>query len=150
MITLREPETWLHIARVFDGYSEDLRGLFTTDHPRATDPDEKARILRFLRGGEPVFAYRCRSHDQITPAPVPMVPMVFATDGEWVWSMGTAYYLDVHGLLPESRFLDHIVARGYHVPALDEETLERVEEEFTRVLDAYPVDGTQELRPPPH
>ncbi len=143
------PTTWLEIARVFDGYDQQGYGLFDPDHPRVTDADEKARLLEFLDSGEIIMGIRARSHDQINPSRGPVVPMVFVTDGEWVWSKAVNYYLKNHDLLPESRFLGRIAAQDYQCPSVSENEVNRVFEEFQRFRAHNHVDGDRRIGPPP-
>ncbi|WP_250280235.1 hypothetical protein [Frankia sp. Cppng1_Ct_nod] len=143
-----ELTTWLEIARVFDEYDQQGYGLFEPNHPRA-NAAEKERILAFLDAGEWVLAGRSRSHDQLDPGRGPVVPMVFVTDGEWVWSKAVNYYLKNHDLLPESRFLGRIAAQDYHCPTLTQDAILRVSEEFNRIRVRRPIDGARRIGPPP-
>jgi hypothetical protein len=45
--------------------------------------------------------------------------MSFRTDGTWIWSEATTYYLEVHGLLPDPELAAHIRALGYAAPVVD-------------------------------
>ncbi|WP_250280234.1 hypothetical protein [Frankia sp. Cppng1_Ct_nod] len=140
--------TWLEIARVFDGYDQDGYGLFEPDHPRA-DAAEKERILGFLDAGELVVAARSRSHDQLDPDRGPIVPMVFLTDGKWVWSEAMNYYLAIYDLLPDPHFLAHIRTKVYQCPPVSREGAIRISEEFMQVRSLRHVDGDRRIGPPP-
>jgi hypothetical protein len=140
--------TWLKIAKVFDRYTETTHGAFDPDHPQVTDPQEKARILRYLEDGRTVRAGRGRSYDQVDPRRGPAVRMIFVTDGEWIWSRAVDYYLRVHDLLPENSFLAHIIERGYQFPALSEEAVLSASDEFERIWPLRSIDGSVRLGPP--
>ena len=73
---------------------------------------ERAIVLTFLAGGGAVLAAEERMVDIIDGAPA-VVPMGCRTDGSWVWSDATAYYLGTHGIAPPAEFLGHIRAAGY-------------------------------------
>lgn len=126
---------------MFDGYTEGTHGAFLPDHPRISHVGQKDRILAYLNAGETLIAYRSLSDDEIDPSRDFSVPRVFVTDGEWVWNLASAYYLEVHDLLPDARLLEHVEARGYQFPAVEPAVLERAREEAYRVVEEFPVDG---------
>src|SRR5262249_43140631 len=47
------------------------------------------------------------------------VPVDFRTDGIWVWTSATTYYLERHHLAPDPGLVAHVRARGYQRPELD-------------------------------
>jgi hypothetical protein len=146
MIELRDPDSWLHFARIFDGYSEDLRkGIFLEDHPKVVDAELKTQLVAYLKRGGLVTAIRTRFNDQVDPSRGLRVPTIFVTDGTWVWNTGAAYYLEEHDLLPDTRLLEHIAAQGYIRPDVEPEQLERIQEEFFRVIEVYAVDGMRKV-----
>ena len=47
------------------------------------------------------------------------VPTIIRTDGTWIWTDSTAYYLREYGLQPDADLLAHIRANSYEVPFAD-------------------------------
>ncbi|GAB1515273.1 hypothetical protein [Actinophytocola sp. KF-1] len=98
----------VHVARAFDGAG--VRGpWFALDHELVVDPAERGRLLRFLAGGEVVLAAAGRMTDVVSGA-AGAVPAGLRTDGTWVWSDATGYYLDRYQLAPDPRLAVHAMA----------------------------------------
>lgn len=116
------------LAAVFD-FADPVSGPgFTPDHAVVDDPDERERILAYLRGGVPVLTTTVAMPDILDPAAGAVVPANFRTDGEWIWTDTVGYYLSRHGLAPDTRLAEHIgamLARGRTTPAVDDETAGR-------------------------
>ncbi|HEX6359383.1 hypothetical protein [Actinophytocola sp.] len=110
----------MRIARLFDGRDSAGEWTFAPDRPRITDPDERARIASFLRGGKMILRVPGSDVDRIEPANGQLVPISTRTDGIWIWSTGLRYYVEKHGIAPEPDFLAHIVAHEYVAPMPDE------------------------------
>jgi hypothetical protein len=99
------------IARVFDGDGDaPVEGPGRTTLP---DPQERARVVEFLDGGEVLAAGGPLSPDVLAPDHPVVVPAGYATDGTWIWSASLRYYVATHGLAPEPDLLAHIRAHGY-------------------------------------
>lgn len=130
----------LQVARVFDGYDREGYGHFAADHTQVADPVQKTRLLDYLNAGEVIMAIRARSHDQLDPSRGPVVPMVFLTDGTWVWSQASAYYLNTYNLLPDLNLVDHIAAHHYQCPPVSEPDAARIFDEFQRIRAHQPID----------
>jgi hypothetical protein len=103
----------MKFAHLFDGMSPSGDPLFAADHPRTEDPQERARLSQFLGGGHPVMRGTGRDLDWFDPERGQVVPIAVVTDGRWVWNVALEYYARVHGLLPESAFLNYIVGCTY-------------------------------------
>jgi hypothetical protein len=96
------------VARVFDGAGPG-GPWFDPGHELVTDPAERATMLDFLSTGQVVLAVATRLTDVLTAAPG-VVPASLRSDGVWVWSDATGYYLDRHGVAPEPGLADHALA----------------------------------------
>jgi hypothetical protein len=137
-----EPE--FELAAVFD-FADPVSGPgFAPDHAVLDDPDERERILAYLRGGVPVLLTTAAMPDILDPAAGAVVPANFRTDGEWIWTDSVDYYLSRHGLAPDPRLTEHIgaaLARGQAVPAVDEETAGRAADFLLDPLGADAASG---------
>jgi hypothetical protein len=103
-----------HLARMFDGMGEnDTPLLFRSP----VVPGEKKALLEYLNNGHVVLSGRGMAPDLLDPERPEKVPMVFSTDGRWVWSSSVTYYLEHHDIAPDQAFLAHIRGRGYQLPA---------------------------------
>ncbi|HWS34877.1 MAG TPA: hypothetical protein VN408_19330, partial [Actinoplanes sp.] len=119
----RTPDPGVRVARIYDLVDE--RGPHLADDHTVLDTDEAARVLRYLNGGEPLLLGMLPLPDVRRDDRPETVPSGFATDGAWVWSDATAYYLDTYRLAPDEELLEHIRAAGYRVPAVDGAGLHR-------------------------
>ncbi len=98
----------VRVARAFDGAG--ARGpWFGVDHELVVDPAERGRLLDFLAGGEVVLTVTARLTDLLTGARN-AVPASLRSDGTWVWSEVTRYYLDRHQLAPDPGLAAHAMA----------------------------------------
>ena len=100
------PAPPIAVAPVFDGAGPE-GGWFTGDHELITDLAERAGLLDFLTSGQIVLAARGRFTDVVTGAAA-AVSANLRSDGRWVWSDATAYYLDRYGLAPDPGLVEHI------------------------------------------
>jgi hypothetical protein len=108
------------MALLFDGRDASGDWAFAPDHPRITDPAERARIARFLRGGKVILHVSGSVLDRLEPANGQVVPMSTLTDGTWLWGAALRYYVETHGIAPEADFLAHIAAHEYVAAEPDE------------------------------
>lgn len=90
---------------------------------RSDDSALKARVLDFLQGGGVVLRSPGLREDRLDPTQPPRVPLGYLSDGEWIWPLEMAYYLERHGVLPEDEFLEHMRARGFEAPEPELEVL---------------------------
>jgi hypothetical protein len=111
----------MRMAKLFDGKDASGEWTFAPDHPRVADPDERARIARFLRGGKVILRVPGSDVDRIEPGRGRVVPVSTFTDGSWIWGDALRYYVETHGIAPEPDFLAHIVAHEYVAPTPDEQ-----------------------------
>lgn len=89
---------------------------------RSEDAELRQRILRFLGGGGLVLRSPGLREDRLDPSLAAAVPLGYSSDGEWIWPLELAYYLERHGVLPEEEFLRHMRERDFQaaVPAPEE------------------------------
>ncbi|UQU64520.1 hypothetical protein COUCH_37160 [Couchioplanes caeruleus] len=83
--------------------------------PLTRDPiaeDERDKVS-YLESGAIVMTTTRRGTDPVEPGRGAVVPMGHRTDGRWVWTEATAYYLRVHGLAPDAGLLADIRSAGY-------------------------------------
>jgi len=114
----RSPDPGVRIAVLFDEVDPTEGPRFHPNHPRV-DEEESPKLLGYLRNGEPLLLTTGRLDDVVDQARGKVVPMSFRTDGAWVWSDATAYYLEAHGLQPDPALVKHIRAMGHVRPAVD-------------------------------
>jgi hypothetical protein len=114
----RSPDPGVRIAVLFDEVHPTDGPRFHPNHPRA-DAQESPKLLGYLKDGEPLLMTTGRLDDVVDRDRGRVVPMSFRTDGAWVWSEATAYYLEAHGLQPDPALVKHIRAMGHVRPAVD-------------------------------
>lgn len=51
--------------------------------------------------------------DVLDPERKSRVPITFLTDGEWIRSGATAYYLEQYSVAPDAEFVEHIKNKDY-------------------------------------
>jgi hypothetical protein len=108
------------LARVFDPAGPDGRPRVEASRGRVTDAAERRRLLGFLEGGTVVADAGVRDTDVLEPRRMAAVPVVFRTDGVWIWADAVAYYLRWHQVPPEPDLLAHIRDRGYHAATVED------------------------------
>jgi hypothetical protein len=77
------------------------------------DPELKRLILGFLGGGGMVLQATILRPDRLDPERPRAVPLGYRSDGEWIWPLEMAYYLQQHDILPQERFREHMRESGY-------------------------------------
>lgn len=123
LIWARDPDPGLRIAVVFDP-SDQGRPQIAAGQP-AVDAPEATRLSAYLSSGQPLMITTARMNDVMTPALGAVVPMNYRTDGQWIWSDATAYYLERYGLAPEADLVTHIRNKRFVVPELDGAAIHR-------------------------
>jgi hypothetical protein len=96
----------VRVARAFDGASPESGPWFGPRHQLVEDAGERGRLLEFLAGGEVVLTSEVRMTDLITGT-AGAVPADLRSDGMWVWSEASRYYLDRHRLAVDARLAAH-------------------------------------------
>lgn len=87
------------------------------------DESERSAFSAYLDSAELVIASPMTVKDQINPASGSGIPVMWFTDGEWIWSAQLSYYLDKYGLIFETDLLDHIRSAGFRPAPVAEELL---------------------------
>jgi hypothetical protein len=113
------PEGEFRLAEPFDEVSAETGPAFRPDHPRIDDPVERNRILHYLQSAEAVLVTEGMMDDIIDPTSRGVVPLDLRTDGRWIWTDITTYYLQEHHLAPPEELLVHIRAADYGAPDID-------------------------------
>jgi hypothetical protein len=125
------------IARVFDPAGADGRPRVDPSREPVTDVDERRRLLGFLEGGTVIADAGVRDTDVLEPHRVAAVPVVFRTDGAWIWDDAVTYYLRWHQVPPEPGLLAHIRARGYHATTVGDGVREAARAALGESADAF-------------
>lgn len=113
------PHAVIRRVEVYDEPEADERGPgFHPDHPRLDD-EERARVLDYLANGVDVVFINQRDEDVLRPDAGEVVPAGLRTDGRYVWSEATEYYLRHYALAPSRGFLAHIRRCGYELGEVD-------------------------------
>ncbi len=134
----RTPSAPLRLARLFDEVDPGTGPRFADDHPRIADPRETARILDYLAGGQALLLTTSRMPDVVLAQPAATVPLNFRTDGSFIWSDASAYYLQRHGFAPDPELLAHIRDGDYRPPPVDLATIQRAISFLQQPLDEEP------------
>jgi hypothetical protein len=82
-------------------------------------------VVEYLYAGEPLLVTTAQMDDVVDPERGNSVPMNFRTDGTWIWTDTTTYYLEQHRMAPDTDLLEHIRSVRYRMPALDGVALHR-------------------------
>jgi hypothetical protein len=130
-----EPELEPAVARVFDAADPDSGPSFAPDHPVIEDEAERAGIIAYLRTGAELLMTMGAMDDVVAPERGEVVPMTFRTDGRWIWSEASAYYLEQHHLAPDPELLSHIRAVGGPPPRPDTAAMRRAMAVLTAPVD---------------
>ncbi|MFD9123966.1 hypothetical protein [Kitasatospora sp. NPDC059571] len=125
LLWMPTPHHPLRLAPVFDEPHAESGPRFLPDHPRTTDPGEAALVIAYLRSGELLLASPELADDILRPYREAVVPVDIRTDGAWIWTDATTYYLEEHGLEPHPDLLAHIRAAAYAAPEVDGATRHR-------------------------
>nr|BFF02671.1 hypothetical protein GCM10020241_43460 [Streptoalloteichus tenebrarius] len=97
--------------------------------PRMLDYLEQAPVVDSLDGFDT---------DLLAPERTEAVPLVFHTDGVWVWPGAVAYYLRQHRVPPDPGLVEHMVRRGFELPEVDAATEEAARAHLLRLRGAAP------------
>jgi len=113
------PEPDIQIASIFDEVDPQTGPSFTDAHERMDDPEEARRVIDYLNAGQALLVTTAAMDDVIDRSRRNVVPMNFRTDGTWIWTDTTTYYLERHNLAPDPELLGHIRAADYRMPEVD-------------------------------
>ena len=126
-----EPAQDVRIARVFDAVDPQDGPSFAPEHPVVTDEDEFQLLLDRLEAGVPLLTTTAVAEDVVEPARGAVVPLSFRTDGTWIWTEASTYYLQRYALAPDPDLHAHLLAAP-DVPAPDGVALHRAAEALLR------------------
>ncbi|SOD74986.1 hypothetical protein SAMN05892883_4183 [Jatrophihabitans sp. GAS493] len=104
LVWIAEEPTPPTLAPVFDG-AHDGVGYFDPEHTTLTE-DDQAAVLHYMRSADTLLAGPGRLDDVITGDPN-CVPTDYRTDGQWIWSAASEYYLERHGFAPDLALTNH-------------------------------------------
>jgi hypothetical protein len=145
LIWAATPDPNIEVAAVFDGVDAQAGPHFRPDHVRMVDVDERQRVIDYLNAGEALLVTTARMDDVVDRSRRSSVPMNFRTDGRWIWTDSTTYYLEQHHLEPDTGLLAHIRSNDFHLPELDGVAMHRAMAVLQRPSEEEPVwtfDGT--------
>ncbi|MGF7234586.1 MAG: hypothetical protein ACQSGP_06470 [Frankia sp.] len=108
LLWAREPAVEVSVARVFDEVDPVEGPRFALDRPRIDDLEDRDDLLIYLDAGVPIIDTSALMSDLLDPPRGEVVPMTFRTDGRWVWTDATSYYLDEHGIAPDPDLMRHV------------------------------------------
>jgi hypothetical protein len=138
LLWTREPAPEVRMAKLFDGVDAGTGPFMRPDHPTVDDDAERANLVRYLTDGRPLLVTTALMDDVVDTARGRRVPMSFRTDGEWIWTDATTYYLAEHHLLPDPALADHIRVREFQVPEVDGAGMHRAMAKLTEPAQAEP------------
>jgi len=133
------PDPGIEVAAVFDGVDAQSGPSFRDDHARIEDAAERRRVIEYLNAGEALLVTTARMDDVVDTSRRASVPMNFRTDGTWIWTDSTTYYLEEHHLEPDAGLLAHIRASNFEMPELDGVALHRAMDVLQRPAEEEPV-----------
>lgn len=113
----READPGIEIVRLYDAVDE-AGPRMDPDHPVMDQPGAD-RLVAYLNQGEPLLLTTGKMDDVVDPANAAAVPMSFRTDGRWIWSDASTYYLERYGLSPDPRLVAHARGLDFHMPVVD-------------------------------
>jgi hypothetical protein len=124
LLWAREPAQELRTARLFDHLDLERGPSFAADHPVMAEASEAQKVLDYLYNGAPLPINTLEQDDAVNRQRS-CVPTIVRTDGSWIWTDSTAYYLQEYGLEPDAELLAHIRANNYEWPEVDGVALHR-------------------------
>jgi hypothetical protein len=101
LVFAASPPPRFTFADVFDG-DPDADGL--PQHVTRVSQEEAERLISYLLSGTPMLVADAQGEDVLDPARGQSVPLHLRTDGTWVWSDASAYYLREHLIGPPPAF----------------------------------------------
>ncbi|MGH3713028.1 MAG: hypothetical protein ACRDT4_06130 [Micromonosporaceae bacterium] len=136
LLATADPTPPIRIAGVFDAVDDTGGPGFSATHP-TLDDGERDKVLGYLDAGTLILPTTAMMGDVLDDARRPAVPMGFRSDGHWVWSDATAYFLRRYRIAPDPELLDHVRDRGHEAAPLGAVGMHRA----TAALEAEGSDG---------
>jgi hypothetical protein len=112
------PTPPIRVAELFDPVEEVGGPGFAVTRPRL-DNREYDDVLAYLEAASPILTTTALMDDVVDDRQHGVVPMNVRTDGQWIWTDATSYYLRHYGLAPDPELLHHIRTSRYEVPLID-------------------------------
>ena len=128
------PEPDIQIASIFDGFDPQAGPSTGKDRALIDDPEECRRVVGYLNAGQSLLVTTSAMDDVVDRWRRGVVPMNVRTDGVWIWTDATTYYLERYNLRPDRGLLRHIRAADYRMPEVDGVAIHRT----TAVLQEPP------------
>ena len=130
LVWTRASSSSVRIAPLFCGV--DDAGLPTGDGAAPMDRADREQILAYLTTAEVVMRASDPADDLLDPTRRSCIPLHLRSDGDWVWSEASAYYLREHGLRPVKDLVRHVLAAEGPPPQLNGVTYHRVIDALTK------------------
>lgn len=89
------------------------------------DETEREACCAYLDAGSLVVRSPMNIGDALNPDSEVAIPVMWFTDGVWIWSAQVSYYLATYGLIFESELLDHIRSVGFQPVAVSDKVREQ-------------------------
>jgi hypothetical protein len=139
LIWASTPSPDIKVATVFDEVDPQTGPRFAAEHERVDDEIEARKVLEYLKAGEPLLVTTAQMDDVVDRSRRSVVPMNFRTDGTWIWTDTSTYYLQRHRLRPDAGLMDHIRDLHYTMPSLDGVAIHRAMATLQEPADDEPV-----------
>lgn len=117
LIWAHTPDPGIRVAAVFDDVDPDGEPRMSGDRPTVAGP-EAERLLGYLDAGAELVVDEAVADDVVDPLRG-AVPVGLRTDGFWIWSNASTYYLREHRFALDADFTRHIRERDYVMPEVD-------------------------------
>lgn len=102
----------IRVAGVYDDVDRDGTPYFDPDR-RRFPAAEGAAVADLLESGAVLLATTARLDDVLdSVGGRARIPLVYRTDGVWVWNDAASYYARVHGVEPDGELLAHLRRYG--------------------------------------
>ncbi|WP_207513113.1 hypothetical protein [Longitalea luteola] len=120
--------------------SDHERGLFKIGQPLSEYQIQKEvpvenleQIINYLENGTVVVSFLHYVYDKMNN---PIVPLIFYTDGTWIWPSYLGYYYSKQytDLIPEE-FLTDMKNNNYNPPTVDNEKLLEAQKLYVNTYD---------------
>ncbi len=118
LLWTNHPRSPVRIAGLFDPVDEVGGPGFAASRPTLRSP-ERDEVLAYLEAGTPLLTTTALMDDVVENGLHGVVPMNFRTDGHWIWTEASAYYLRQYGFAPDDALLQHIRSRRYELKPVD-------------------------------
>jgi hypothetical protein len=118
LLWTNQPRSPVRIAGLFDPVDGVGGPGFAASRPTLRPP-ERDEVLAYLDAGSQLLTTTALMDDVVENGLHGVVPMSFRTDGHWIWTEASAYYLRQYGFAPDDALLQHIRSRRYEVKPVD-------------------------------